>query len=73
VNEIIFLIEDAPEGGFIARALDASIFTEADDINDLHSKVQDAVDCHFETSNKPKIMRSLIVQEKATSASGAIQ
>jgi hypothetical protein len=44
------LIEDAPEGGFIARALDAAIFTEADDINDLRRKVRDAVDCHFEPS-----------------------
>jgi hypothetical protein len=50
VNEIIFLVEDAPEGGFTARALDASIFTEADDISDLHDKVRDAVECHFEPS-----------------------
>jgi len=55
VNEIIFLIEDAPEGGFIARALDVSIFTEADDINDLHGKVRSAVDCRFEPSIKPKM------------------
>lgn len=47
MNEIIFLIEDAPEGGFIARALEGSIYTEADDIDDLHHKVRDAVDCHF--------------------------
>ena len=50
MNEIIILIEDAPEGGFTARALDVSIFTEADDINNLHNKVRDAVDCHFEPS-----------------------
>ena len=41
MNEIIFLIEDAPEGGYIARALDASVFTEADNINDLHDKVRE--------------------------------
>jgi hypothetical protein len=63
VNEIIFLVEDAPEGGFIARALEVSIFTEADDINDLHDKVRDAVDCHFEPSNRPKIIRLHFVRE----------
>jgi hypothetical protein len=68
VNEIIFLIEDAPEGGFIARALDVSIFTEADDINDLHNKVRDAVDCHFEPSSKPKIIRLHFVREEAIAA-----
>jgi len=68
VNEIIFLIEDAPEGGFIARALDVSIFTEADDINNLHNKVRDAVDCHFEPSSKPKIIRLHFVREEAIAA-----
>lgn len=50
MNEIIFLIEDAPEGGYIARALDASTFTEADDINDLHDRVRewDAVNVGLE-------------------------
>jgi hypothetical protein len=68
VNEIIFLIEDAPEGGFIARALDVSIFTEADDLNDLHNKVRDAVDCHFEPSSKPKIIRLHFVREEVIAA-----
>ncbi|MEI7996056.1 MAG: 2-oxoisovalerate dehydrogenase [Methylococcaceae bacterium] len=64
----IFLIEDASEGGFIAMALDVSIFTEADDINDLHHKVRDAVDCHFEPSNKPKIIRLHFVREEVIAA-----
>ena len=68
MNEIIFLIEDSPEGGFIARALDVSIFTEADDTNDLHLKVRDAVDCHFEPSNKPKIIRLHFVREEVIAA-----
>ena len=32
MNEILFVVEDAPEGGLIARALGESIFTEADDL-----------------------------------------
>ena len=46
--EVIFIIGEAPEGGFTARALGESIFTEADDIGDLHVKIRDAVHCHFD-------------------------
>ena len=30
MTEIVFIVEAAPEGGFTARALGESIFTEAD-------------------------------------------
>jgi hypothetical protein len=43
VNELIFQVEEAPEGGYTARALGASIFTESDDLNGLHENVRDAV------------------------------
>jgi hypothetical protein len=55
MDEIIFLVEDALEGGFIAKALGVSIFTQADDINDLHCQLREALSCHFEATNKPKI------------------
>ncbi len=48
MNEIIFFVEEAPEGGFTARALGASIFTEADNLADLRAKIRDAISCHFE-------------------------
>lgn len=47
MTEVIFLVEEAPEGGYTARALGASIFTEADDLADLHAQIRDAVRCHF--------------------------
>ena len=68
MNEIIFLIEDAPEGGFTAKALDAAIFTEAEDINDLHLNLRDAVDCHFEPLSKPKMIRLHFVREEVIAA-----
>jgi hypothetical protein len=43
MTEIIFLVEDAPEGGYTARALGESIFTEADDLEGLERNVRDAV------------------------------
>ena len=39
-GEIVFLVEEAPEGGYTARALGESIFTEADDMESLHSMVR---------------------------------
>ncbi|MFZ5818361.1 MAG: 2-oxoisovalerate dehydrogenase [Chloroflexota bacterium] len=48
MNEIIFLVEDAPEGGYTARALGHSIFTEADSWEELKEAIQEAVRCHFD-------------------------
>jgi len=48
MNEIMFIIEDADEGGYTARALGASIFTEADSLEELYDLIRDAVRCHFD-------------------------
>ncbi len=68
MNEILFLVEDAPEGGFIARALGNSIFTEADTLPELRRLVQDAVHCHFDEADMPKVIRLHIVQEEVLAA-----
>jgi hypothetical protein len=64
MNELIFLVEDAPEGGVTARALGASIFTEADSIADLHDQVRDAVRCHFDEAERPGVVRLHFVREE---------
>ena len=64
MNEIFFLVEDAPEGGYTAKALSESIFTEADSLEDLHANVRDAVRCHFEEGEVPKIIRLHFVREE---------
>ena len=51
MNEIIFVIEEAAESGFTARALGESIFTEADTLDALRQQVRDAVNCHFDDGN----------------------
>jgi hypothetical protein len=68
MQELIFLVENAPEGGFTARALDASIFTEADDLDDLRRQVRDAVRCHFEEGQGPKVIRLHFVREEVIAA-----
>ena len=58
MDEIIFAVEEAPEGGFSAHALGVPIFTEADDFETLQAEVRDAVLCHFEhDADRPKLIR----------------
>ena len=56
-SEIIFSVEESPEGGFQARALGFSIFTEADTIDDLKVMIRDAVSCHFDAAYEPGVIR----------------
>ena len=64
MSEPIFLVEEAPEGGYTARALGESIFTEADDLTSLYAQVRDAVRCHFEEGQQPTIIRLHFVREE---------
>ena len=64
MNEIFFLVEEAPEGGYAAKALGESIFTEADTLEELHDTVRDAVRCHFEEGKAPKMIRLHFVHEE---------
>ena len=68
MSEIIFLVEDAPEGGYTARALGESIFTEADSIEALRAQVLDAIHCHSEDAETPKVVRLHFVREEILSA-----
>jgi hypothetical protein len=63
--EIVFLVEDDPEGGYTARALGESIFTQADNLNTLREMVRDAVHCHFPDEQvRPKLIRLHIVRDE---------
>jgi hypothetical protein len=65
---VIFLVEEAPEGGLMARALGASIFTEADSLVELHAQVRDAVRCHFGERSAPRVIRLHFVRDEVISA-----
>jgi predicted RNase H-like HicB family nuclease len=64
MTEIIFIVEDALEGGFTAKALGESIFTEADTMEELKANVKEAVECHFDEAQMPKIIRLHQVKEE---------
>jgi len=56
-TEIIFEVEESPEGGFEAHALGHAIFTEAETLVELREMVRDAVRCHFEPELAPRLIR----------------
>lgn len=68
MNEIIFIVEESPEGGYVATAVGASVVTQAEDTASLHDQVRDAVRCHFEPGQAPKIIRLHFVREEVLSA-----
>jgi hypothetical protein len=55
-GQIIFAIEEAAEGGYVARALGNAIVTEAEDLHALREAIDDAVRCHFDEAHRPKII-----------------
>lgn len=57
MTEIVFVVEESPEGGYTARSIGTSIYTVADDLRSLHEQVRDAVACHFEDESRPKLIR----------------
>jgi predicted RNase H-like HicB family nuclease len=64
MSEIIFIVEKADEGGFTAKALDHSIFTEGETIEELKENIKDAVKCHFDKKEIPHIARLHIVEDE---------
>ena len=68
MSEIVFLIEEAPEGGFSARALGESIFTQATTLEELREEVRDAVRCHFDTGPGPAVIRLHYVRDEVLAA-----
>jgi hypothetical protein len=63
-SELVFVVEEAPEGGYLARALGEAIFTEADDLTTLRAVVTDAVSCHFDESDRPRVIRLHFVRDE---------
>lgn len=63
-SELIFLVEESPEGGYVATALGTSIVTEADELDELHAQVRDAVRCHFDEADVPRLVRLHFVRDE---------
>jgi len=64
MKELIFLVEESLEGGYEARALETSIFTEAENLTELKEAIRDAVKCHFNEKEMPRLIRLHFVKEE---------
>lgn len=70
MTELIFIVEEDPEGGYFAHAAGVDIVTQADTIEELREMVRDAVDCYFdETMERPKILRLHFVKDEVLAVS----
>ena len=63
--EIIFEVTEAVEGGYDARALGYSIYTQGESWDDLKEMMRDAVLCHFDEDGAPRVSRLHLVREEA--------
>lgn len=63
LKEIIFWVEEDGEGGYIAKAMGESIFTQADSIQELRELIKDAVHCHYPDEQNRPIYRNFSLYE----------
>jgi hypothetical protein len=63
-TEIIFSVQESPEGGYEARALGHSIFTQADTMDELKLNVREAARCHFDEGKAPPVIRLHSVKDE---------
>jgi hypothetical protein len=67
-TEILFNVEELPDGSLCARAFAQSIFVQADTVSELREQVRDAVACHFGGGDKPKLIRLHFVRDEVLAA-----
>jgi hypothetical protein len=67
-SEIIFAVEESPDGGYEARALGHAIFTQADSMDGLREMVRDAVRCHFDEGAAAAVIRLHFVHDEVFNA-----
>lgn len=63
MQELFFLVEEQPEGGYTAHALGESIFTQGDTLDEIRNNIRDAVECHF-PRDRPRVVRLHIVRDE---------
>jgi predicted RNase H-like HicB family nuclease len=64
MTEIIFIVENSDEGGYTAKSLGYSIYTEGETLDELKENIKDAIKCHFDAEEIPHILRLHIVKDE---------
>jgi predicted RNase H-like HicB family nuclease len=69
MTELVFVVEESPEGGYVAQAVGQSIVTEADTLEALRANVREAVACHFAgRGGGPQAIRLHMVHDEVIAA-----
>jgi hypothetical protein len=58
------MVDEDVDGGFTARALGESIFTEGDNLEELREMVRDAVRVRFDEEERPGVIVLRFVREE---------
>jgi predicted RNase H-like HicB family nuclease len=53
MKNLTFIVEEDIDGGFNAKAINESIFTQADTLEQLNLNIAEAIKCHFDTAPLP--------------------
>jgi len=64
MKELFFLVEEDRDGGYTARGIGESIFTEADTMQGLKNNIKDAVLCHFDEPSVPSVVHLHVVRDE---------
>lgn len=65
MRELIFLVEEDPEGGYTAQAVGEAIFTQGETMAELKVMIRDAVDCHYDSPSQwPQLVRLYFVKDE---------
>jgi hypothetical protein len=67
MEEVIFLVDESDEGGYTAKGISVSIFTQADTLDGLRTAIKDAVHCLFDAA-RPRLIRLHLVREEIFAA-----
>ena len=64
INEIIFVVNESLDGGYEAKAVGHSIYTQCDEYSELQETLRDAVKCHFDEDKMPALIRIYWVKDE---------
>ena len=63
-NEIIFTVTESLDGGYEAKAVGYSIFTQCEEYDELPSTLREAVNCYFDEGELPSLIRIHLVKDE---------
>jgi predicted RNase H-like HicB family nuclease len=64
MNELVFIVTQEADGGFVAEALGESIITQADTWDELRTNVREAVAAFYFDRTAPQRLRLHLVRDE---------